>query len=64
LETGLDQYEVRGYNGWYKHITFSCAALALITVLSSDSLDTRRMQRHDPAASSLDAFKKGRNLRV
>jgi SRSO17 transposase len=63
-ETGLDQYEVRGYNGWYKHITFSCAALALITVLSSNSLDTKRIQQHDPGASSLDAFKKGRNLRV
>jgi SRSO17 transposase len=22
-ETGFDQYEVRGYDGWYKHITFS-----------------------------------------
>jgi SRSO17 transposase len=63
-EAGLDQYEVRSYNGWYKHITFACAALALITVLSSNSLDTNTIQRHDPASSSLDAFKKKRNLRV
>jgi SRSO17 transposase len=63
-ETGLDQYEVRSYNGWYKHITFACAALALITVLASNSLDTKMIQEHGPATSSLDAFKKGRNLRV
>ena len=63
-ETGLDQYEVRSYNGWYKHITFSCVALALITVLSSNSLDTKSIQQHAPASSSLEAFKKGRNLRV
>jgi SRSO17 transposase len=63
-ETGLDQYEVRSYDGWYKHITFSCIALALITVLSSNSLDTKSMQQHGPSVSSLEAFKKGRNLRV
>jgi len=63
-DAGLDQYEVRSYNGWYKHITFSCVALALITVLSSNSLDTKSIQQHEPASSSLEAFKKGRNLRV
>ena len=61
-QVGLDQYEVRSYDGWYKHITFSCIALAFLTVLSSRSLDTKTMQQHNPAASSLDAFKKGRYL--
>ncbi len=32
-ETGLDQYEVRSYNGWHKHITLSCLAHAFLTVL-------------------------------
>lgn len=32
-ETGLDQYEVRSYDGWYKHITLSCLAHAFLTVL-------------------------------
>lgn len=32
-ETGLDQYEVRSYDGWYKHITLSCVAHAFLTVL-------------------------------
>ena len=27
-EVGLDQYEVRSYDGWYRHITFACLALA------------------------------------
>jgi SRSO17 transposase len=62
-EVGLDQYEVRSYNGWYKHITLACIALALITVISSQSLDRKTLQEHNPASSSLDAFKKGRNLR-
>jgi hypothetical protein len=63
-QTGLDQYEVRSYNGWYKHITFACIALALLSVLSNNSLDGLTMQEHNPATKSLDTFKKGRNLRV
>ena len=63
-EVGLDQYEVRSYEGWYKHITFACIALAFLTVLSACSLDTKTLQQHNPAQSSLEGFKKGRNLRV
>ena len=59
----MDHYEVRGYEGWYKHITLACLALALLTVLSAYSLDTKTMQEHDPASNSLEAFKKGRGLR-
>lgn len=32
-ETGLDQYEVRSYDEWHKHITLSCLAYAFLTVL-------------------------------
>jgi SRSO17 transposase len=63
-EVGLDHYEVRSYDGWYKHITFACIAIALLTVLSGNSLDKTSMQEHNPASSSLEDFKKGRNLRV
>jgi SRSO17 transposase len=63
-EVGLDQYEVRSYDGWYKHITLSLLALALLTVLSSQSLDKKSIQQHNPGSSSLEAFKKGRNLLV
>jgi len=63
-EVGLDQYEVRSYDGWYKHITFAMLALSFLTVLSSQSLDAKTLQQHNPASSSLDDFKKKRNLRV
>ena len=63
-EVGLDHYEVRSYGGWYKHITFALIALAFLTVLSANSLDTKTFQEHNPDSSSLDDFKKGRNLRV
>jgi SRSO17 transposase len=32
-EVGLDHYEVRSYSGWYKHITLSSLALALLASL-------------------------------
>ena len=63
-EVGLDQYEVRSYSGWYKHITFACLALALLTILSCYSMDKLTIQQHNPSSSSLDEFKKGRGLRV
>ena len=63
-EVGLDQYEVRSYDGWHKHVTLACIALAFLTVLSSRSLDTKTLQEHNPDSSSLEEFKKGRNLRV
>jgi SRSO17 transposase len=34
-EVGLDHYEVRSYQGWYKHISLACCALALLTVIKS-----------------------------
>lgn len=32
-EVGLDQYEVRSWVGWYRHITFAMLALAFLTKL-------------------------------
>ena len=32
-ETGLDQYEVRSWHGWYRHITLSILALAFLSVV-------------------------------
>jgi SRSO17 transposase len=32
-ETGLDDYEVRSWHGWYRHVTLSMAALALLSVI-------------------------------
>lgn len=34
-ETGLDEYEVRSWQGWYRHITLSMVALAYLSVIRS-----------------------------
>lgn len=31
-QVGLDQYEVRSYQGWYQHITFALLALAVLAI--------------------------------
>ena len=57
-EVGLDQYEVRSYNGWNKHITLACLAIAFLAVLSNCSFDGKSMQEYSPSSSSLEDFKK------
>ena len=37
LETGLDEYEVRSWHGWYRHITLSMLALAFLSVMRMNS---------------------------
>jgi SRSO17 transposase len=32
-ETGLDHYEVRRYDAWYRHVTLSMLAQAFLAVL-------------------------------
>lgn len=34
-DCGLDEYEVRSWVGWYRHITLSMFALALLAVIRS-----------------------------
>ena len=44
-ETGLDNYEVRSWHGWYRHVTLSMTALALLGVIraaASNSPSKRR----------------------
>src|SRR5437660_12389715 len=31
-EVGLDQYEVRSWQGWYRHITLALLAFAVLTI--------------------------------
>lgn len=37
-EVGLDQYEVRSWHGWHRHITLSMAALAFLAVTRHEAL--------------------------
>jgi hypothetical protein len=46
-EVGLDEYEVRRWQGWYRHITLAMFALAFLTVINAEArkkgqLSTRR----------------------
>lgn len=36
-ETGLDEYEVRSWTGWYRHITLSMFAQALLSVVRAEA---------------------------
>jgi SRSO17 transposase len=57
-EVGLDQYEVRSWVGWHRHMTLAMAAHALLAL-------TRSRLFAVPAASprpTLAAFKKSRGL--
>jgi SRSO17 transposase len=64
-EVGLDQYEVRSWTGWYRHITLAMWALALLTVLRAGALAVEMFKKNRPGPavpSSLAAFKASRGL--
>jgi SRSO17 transposase len=73
-EVGLDQYEVRSWHGWYRHITFCMLALAFLTVLRAQSAGQEPQQgeqeeknlknrpQAQPSPSSLSQFKRQRGL--
>jgi SRSO17 transposase len=50
-ETGLDEYEVRSWDGWHRHITLSMLALTFLTVVRSTAA-SRKQSRSKSAATS------------
>ena len=68
-EVGLDEYEVRSWHGWYRHITLALVAHAVLAVMRTTGQD---LEAPDPDADakggppprpdSLAAFKRGRGL--
>ena len=58
-EVGLDQYEVRSWTGWYRHITLAMWAYALLTVLRAAHLppEAPKNTLPHPNLRSLAAFK-------
>lgn len=55
---GLDQYEVRSWAGWHRHITLALLAHAYLAVLRQSAITFDLKKRStDPARSSLQAFK-------
>jgi SRSO17 transposase len=64
-EVGLDDYEVRSWTGWYRHITLAMWAYALLTVLRAGAIAVEMLKKSLPApplGRSLAAFKAGRGL--
>ena len=50
-ECGLDDYQVRRYPGWHRHITLAMAAHACLTVLRARELDTEKAETDPPSSS-------------
>ena len=47
-ETGLDEYEVRSWTGWHRHITLSMFAQAFLSVVQSKSTSRPRRKKRQP----------------
>jgi len=58
-EVGLDQYEVRTWQGWYRHITLSCLAHAFLTVVRTQQIESEKRGHN---LSSFHSFKRKRGL--
>jgi SRSO17 transposase len=64
-EVGLDQYEVRSWTAWYRHITLAMWALALLTVMRAGTIAVEALKKRLPppqTATPLEAFKARRGL--
>lgn len=64
-EVGLDEYEVRSYQGWYRHITLAALAHAFLTVLRAKGLDPLaeiEKKTNSQPTHSMRAFKRKRGL--
>jgi SRSO17 transposase len=64
-EVGLAHYEVRSWDGWYRHITLSLFAHAFLASIRAEGVDIESSQKGGPnpeETDSLLAFKRGRGL--
>jgi len=64
-EVGLDDYEVRSWTGWYRHITLAMWAYALLVILRAGTIAVEAFKKSPPPVqewSSLAAFKDPRGL--
>jgi SRSO17 transposase len=60
-EVGLDEYEVRSWTGWHRHITLACLAHAFLTVVRAHGGDPlAEVQKGDPRSGSLARFRASR----
>jgi SRSO17 transposase len=60
-EVGLDEYEVRSWTGWHRHITLACLAHAFLTVVRAHGVDPlAETQKGDRRSGSLARFRASR----
>jgi SRSO17 transposase len=50
-DCGLDEYEVRNWVGWHRHVTLSLFALAALTVIRARAARPRRREKGGPDSS-------------
>ena len=68
-EVGLAHYEVRSWDGWYRHITLALFAQAFLASIRAEGVDIEASQKASQkggpkpeGTDSLWAFKRGRGL--
>jgi SRSO17 transposase len=65
-EVGLAHYEVRSWDGWYRHITMALFAHAFLASIRAEGVDIEPSQKgalqKPKGADSLQVFKRGRGL--
>ena len=65
-EVGLAHYEVRSWDGWYRHITLALFAHAFLAAIRAEGVDIEPSQKgaleKPEGTDSLWAFKRGRGL--
>lgn len=65
-EVGLDQYQVRNFMGWYRHITLACLAHSFLAVTRALGTDVEASPEKGgpmlPTTSPMAAFKASRGL--
>ena len=60
-EVGLDEYEVRSWTGWHRHITLACLAHAFLTVVRAHGVDPlAEAHKGDRPRGSLARFRASR----
>lgn len=63
-QVGLDQYEVRSWSGWYRHITLALLAHTFLTVTRALGVREflKKEEFHLKAKSVMSEFKRQRGL--
>ena len=66
-DVGLDEYEVRTWVGWYRHITLAMFALAYLAVVRTHARELQAQQQRKGGAAGLTherVYEKGTTLRA